>query len=195
MNEDTDMEHDIIQGYDMVTAIQMAEAQNNLREVRFVNVKFNEGGRGYTYKTNILNITVGDTVVVPSSFSKKEKQKYVTATVVDDGKETPIMPEPDIRYKWIVCRVDTDSYEKLREADVELNQQIAQRALYKKAQELMEELPAGSGSKFRTIIRNQYPYPSRSVSVFPATELSQDKDEDIKHPQKPEPKDDDYRSS
>lgn len=72
-----------------------------------VMVKFEEGGKQYTYKTYIEDFKVGDQAVV----DVKGVTKVVTISQVH--KAPRLDANAPWEYRWIVCKVDRDVYEQV----------------------------------------------------------------------------------
>lgn len=92
--------------------------------VRTVGVRFQGLGKTYTYKTR-LPLEIGDSVVVETSSNGLQ---VVTVARIDEDPD--IAPDSAIDYKWIVCKVDLETYTKDVERDNELLKQI--RAMQRK---------------------------------------------------------------
>ncbi len=69
----------------------------------------------YSYKSNI-DLTIGDMIVVPVA------QSFKIATVVEITDSLDM--EPDIAYKWIVCKLNLESYINLSSKDDEAIRQL-----------------------------------------------------------------------
>lgn len=70
--------------------------------VRAINVRFNENGQTYTYKTFDETIEVGDWCLVPDA---TDHDRYKAVEVV--GVDGEFNFDSSTQYKWIVCRCDT----------------------------------------------------------------------------------------
>jgi len=62
-------------------------------------------GRRYTYVTDIKDLAVGDTVVVPV------KSTIALAFVVQVDDECEIEPDDSTEYKWVIAKIDMAPYE------------------------------------------------------------------------------------
>ena len=76
-----------------------------------VMVRFEKGGKQYTYKTHITDFKVGDEAVV--------EVKGVTKIVVvtQTHKAPRLDANASYQYKWIICKVDRSVYNQLKAWD------------------------------------------------------------------------------
>lgn len=77
----------------------------------------------YTYVTN-LDLELNDLVVVLAT----GKPSVVQVVRIDDG--VCIEPNNEIKYRWVICKVETDAFEKLSKENDEIETCIAKA--YKK---------------------------------------------------------------
>jgi hypothetical protein len=76
---------------------------------------FNLSDKEYTYVTHLQDLKVGDLVVVVVA----ETPKVVIVTSVHE--ELAIEPNESTQYKWVVAKIDMDSYRK----EMNKNQELA----------------------------------------------------------------------
>lgn len=95
------------------TAVNCLLAEND--NFHFVAVNFQGSSKQYHYKTTLLNLAVGDQVVVATGANDKLQVVNVVGIVEFDEIE-----DDSIEYKWVVSKVDTTEYEKCLEAEAKV---------------------------------------------------------------------------
>lgn len=104
-----------------------------LKGVVTIRVKFEAGGREYTYRAlESDQIQVGDTVVIHF------RNKFFTTDVV----AVDLYPDfsKDVEYKWIVCKVDADRYNRFLDQEMMFEQQMLSLSAVKESQKVKNEL-------------------------------------------------------
>lgn len=104
-----------------------------LKGVVTVKVKFEAGGRLYTYRAlESDQLQPGDTVVI------QYNGKFFTTEVV----EVDQYPDfgKDVEYKWIVCKVDEERYAQFMEQEHMFEQQMSALSANKEAEATKKEL-------------------------------------------------------
>lgn len=76
-------------------------------------------GRRYTYITDMRDLTVGDTVVVPV------KASIGLAFIVSVDEDVDIEPDDDVEYRWVVAKVDMKPYQENMRRNAEINALLA----------------------------------------------------------------------
>jgi hypothetical protein len=77
------------------------------------------GGRSYTYVTH-LDLEVGDLIVVPVVSSG-----WKVAKVIGIDDDLLIEPNSDMRYSWVIARIDTAAYQANALRNREIEQHLA----------------------------------------------------------------------
>lgn len=78
-----------------------------------VMVRFSGYGKQYTYKTHILDFKVGDEAVVDVNGETK------VVTVSQVHKSPRLEVNAPYAYKWIICKVDRTTYNRLASMQLE----------------------------------------------------------------------------
>lgn len=98
-----------------------------------VKVKFEAGGRVYTYRAlESDNLQVGDTVVI------KYRGKFFTTEVVEVDQYPDF--SKDVEYKWIVCKVDAERYETFLDQEAMFEQQMIALSAKTESEKVKREL-------------------------------------------------------
>ncbi|WPJ68522.1 hypothetical protein OMDBNIEC_00036 [Salmonella phage STP-SP5] len=88
-----------------------------LKGVVTIKVKFEAGGRLYTYRALESDcLQAGDTVVI------RYRDKFFTTEVVEVDRYPDF--SKDVEYKWIVCKVDEERYENFLDQEAMFEQQM-----------------------------------------------------------------------
>lgn len=88
-----------------------------LKGVVTIKVKFEAGGRLYTYRAlERDNLQPGDTVVI------QYRGKFFTTEVIEVDQYPDF--SKDVEYKWIVCKVDAERYEQFLDQEAMFEQQL-----------------------------------------------------------------------
>lgn len=94
------------------------------KDTRTIGVRFDDNfgnsSKEYTY-VSCAAVAVGDTVVVPSG--SDDEFKLATVSRVDEDLE--IEPNATVRYKWVVGKIDFDSYNQNIERNREIERQLS----------------------------------------------------------------------
>jgi hypothetical protein len=98
-----------------------------------VDVRFEPYGKLYTYKTRIT-LTKGDWAVV------KVNAFYKTVEVVYVHSAPKIDFDAAFEYKWIVCKVQTEAYDKIVQEEAELQDRLDTLDRLEKRQSLLNIL-------------------------------------------------------
>lgn len=98
-------------------------------DARTVGCAFTDGGRIYTYVSDDPAIQVDDLVVVPAADIDRNGHhadfKVVRVARVDE--DVQIEPNSDVRYKWIVGRVDMDRHQRSMKVNEEIESSVSAR--------------------------------------------------------------------
>ncbi|EOZ7767811.1 hypothetical protein ACQWNE_003990 [Escherichia coli] len=104
-----------------------------LKGVVTVKVKFEAGGRLYTYRAlESDELQPGDTVVI------QYNGKFFTTEVVEVDQYPDF--SKDVEYKWIVCKVDEERYAHFLEQEHMFEQQMLALSANKEAEATKKEL-------------------------------------------------------
>lgn len=104
-----------------------------LKGVVTVKVKFEAGGRLYTYRAlESDELQPGDTVVI------QHNGKFFTTEVVEVDQYPDF--SKDVEYKWIVCKVDEERYAHFLEQEHMFEQQMLALSANKEAEATKKEL-------------------------------------------------------
>lgn len=104
-----------------------------LKGVVTVKVKFEAGGRLYTYRAlESDELQPGDTVVI------QYNGKFFTTEVVEVDQYPDF--SKDVEYKWIVCKVDEERYTHFLEQEHMFEQQMLALSANKEAEATKKEL-------------------------------------------------------
>ncbi|UGO52916.1 hypothetical protein ODDIEODDIE_55 [Escherichia phage vB_EcoS_OddieOddie] len=104
-----------------------------LKGVVTVKVKFEAGGRLYTYRAlESDQLQPGDTVVI------QYNGKFFTTEVVEVDQYPDF--SKDVEYKWIVCKVDEERYTHFLEQEYMFEQQMLALSAIKEAEATKKEL-------------------------------------------------------
>lgn len=112
-----------------------------------VKVRFRDGNntRLYTYKVpNDLQVQVDDMLVVDAHYSG------VCIVDVKEVHERPqIDPDANFDYKWVVGKVDLESYRKRAEAEAEFRQLVRDLTIAHEVDEFLGKLPKKLRKEFK----------------------------------------------
>jgi hypothetical protein len=104
-----------------------------LKGVVTVKVKFEAGGRLYTYRAlESDQLQPGNTVVI------QYNGKFFTTEVVEVDQYPDF--SKDVEYKWIVCKVDEERYAQFMEQEYMFEQQMLALSANKEAEATKKEL-------------------------------------------------------
>lgn len=98
-----------------------------------VAVRFHDSLSEYTFKTK-EKLKIGDLVVVESP----RDFRFALAKVVQ--LDTPLELNSGLKYKWVVQKVDLDSFEELLEKEKELIKTVSKMETQSKRQKMREVL-------------------------------------------------------
>jgi predicted RNA-binding protein with PUA-like domain len=116
-------------------------ADDNVTAVKCVFTDISAGTRNeiktYTYKTNIKDLKVGDLVLVECAGPSNEFG-FCCVKVVEIDAEIDLSTE--IKYKWIVTKIDTTQLEQTKKAERELVRRVKSLEMKSKKQKLREAL-------------------------------------------------------
>lgn len=126
----------------MKTKLLLALLNTNLRTVG-VQFKDHNGeafGKVYTYKTDIKDLEVGDSVIVDAPSTG------LTVVIVSELHDIADLDEKaTFEYKWIVGKVDTKAHEARLEKEDELAKEFAVIQRKVKQVKMIENLKASLG--------------------------------------------------
>jgi hypothetical protein len=108
--------------------------------IKAVSVVFQDGGKGYTYVTE-LDLQVADRCIV---FANNEL-KVVRVTCVH--KQLPISPGDTIKYQWVVDKVNMDGYEKNCAINNEIERVVMEKYQQHLRRSFADEILAGLPTK------------------------------------------------
>ena len=130
-----------------MSTVNLVLAQNP--NFRLVKVVFPTATKRYTYKTMIVDVEVGDSLVV---YTPAEGLKVVVVESVHKLHEITL--RADIHYKWVVQKIDFTDYIKITEAAQEAQRLINESETKKLHDEMLQNLQDQVGTKTLEIITN-----------------------------------------
>lgn len=102
----------------------------------------------YTYVTD-LKLSIGDAVVVPVGDDGDIKVAYVSR--VDEDLE--IEPNSDIKFKWVVSKINMDDYLKSEARNAEIERGLANIYRTNARRAFAQQLLAGADEKLLALVK------------------------------------------
>lgn len=88
--------------------------------VQFVNGEGMTSSRAYTYVTH-LDVRAGDYVVVPTG----NNNLWKIGEVLGVDEDLNIEPNADVKYKWVVCVIDSEAWRENHKRNQEIEKMLA----------------------------------------------------------------------
>lgn len=106
-------------------------------DFKIVNVVFAPytGSKSYSYKTLMTDLEVGDKILV---WVKNQELKVVEITSIMDPLEVDL--DPNIRYAWVVQKVDTTHFDQCLEMENKLMEKLRVATVRKRRAELRDDV-------------------------------------------------------
>jgi len=106
-------------------------------DFKIVNVVFAPytGSKSYSYKTLMTDLEVGDKVAV---WVKNQELKVVEVVSIMDPLEVDL--DPNIRYAWVVQKIDTTHFDQCLEMENKLMEKLRVASVRKRRKELRDDV-------------------------------------------------------